>query len=55
MAYNLTLAQRYAYSLAHTLMACVTLFQSEMGYAVVPSAEFDGDDASIICEYDPFA
>lgn len=50
----LSLAQRHAWSLARTLMVCITLFQAGNGYAVVPSAEFDGDASSIVCEYDPF-
>jgi hypothetical protein len=55
MSNNLSLAQRYAYNLARTLMACVTLFHGEMGYGVVLSSEFDGDPALIVHEYDPFA
>ncbi len=51
---NLSLAQEFAWSLATSLMACVTLFLSEGGYAVVPTAEFDGDAASVIHEFDPW-
>ncbi|GIW56791.1 MAG: hypothetical protein KatS3mg082_3195 [Nitrospiraceae bacterium] len=51
---SLTVAQRHAWSLARTLMVCVTLFQAGNGYAVVPTAEFDGDADSVIHEYDPF-
>jgi hypothetical protein len=36
-------------------MVCIVLFQVEGGYGVMPSAEFDGDVESVICEYDPFA
>ncbi|WP_274630786.1 hypothetical protein [Arvimicrobium flavum] len=55
MSQNLALAQQYAYTLALTLMTCVTLFRSELGFSVVTSDEFDGDPASVICEYDPYA
>jgi hypothetical protein len=51
---SLTIAQRHAWSLARTLMVCVTLFQTSSGYAVVPTSEFDGDADSVIYEYDPF-
>lgn len=51
---SLTVAQRHAWSLAGTLMVCVTLFQAGNGYAAVPTAEFDGDADSVIHEYDPF-
>ena len=54
MSQNLTLAQQHAWSLAKTLMVCVTLFQSDSGYGVMTSDEFEGDAASIIHEYDPF-
>ena len=52
---SLSLAQRGAWSLAKTLMVCVTLFKAGSGYSVVPSAEFDGDPASVVHEYDPWA
>lgn len=42
MSNNLGLAQEFAYSLATSLMTCVILFRSKGGYAVVPTAEFDG-------------
>lgn len=51
---SLTTAQRHAWSLARTLMVCVTLFHAGTGYAAVPTAEFDGDPDSIVREYDPF-
>jgi hypothetical protein len=54
MSQNLTLAQTHAWSLAKTLMVCVTLFESDYGYGVLPSDEFDGDPASVIFEYDPY-
>lgn len=51
---SLTIAQRHAWSLACTLMVCVTLFQAGNGYGAVPTSEFDGDPSSIVREYDPF-
>lgn len=47
-------AQRHAWTLAKTLMVCVTLFHAGTGYSVVPSSEYDGDPAHIVTEYDPF-
>ncbi|MBZ0227884.1 MAG: hypothetical protein K8F58_05440, partial [Bauldia sp.] len=55
MANNLDLAGQVALDLARTLMICVTLFKSELGYGVVPSDEFDGDPATVIHIYDPYA
>ena len=55
MAHNLSLAQRYAWHLAKTLMVCVILFRSDEGYAIVPAADYDGGAERIIHEYDPFA
>lgn len=54
MSTTLSAAQVRAWNLATTLMVCVILFQAEDGYGVMPSAEFDGDAASVIYEYDPF-
>lgn len=53
MATNLSLAQSYAFSLAQTLQVPVTVFRSEIGYAVVTSDEFEGDPASVVTEFDP--
>lgn len=55
MSQNLSLAQQFAWSLATSLMVCITLFRAEGGYAAVPSAEFDGDPDTIVREYDPWA
>ena len=55
MSQNLILAQQFAWSLATSLMVCITLFKADSGYAVVPSAEFDGDPDTIVREYDPWA
>ncbi|MEH3118216.1 MAG: hypothetical protein PGN25_11685 [Methylorubrum populi] len=55
MAHDLTLARSHAFHLARTLMVCVVLFQADGGYGAMPSDEFDGDSASVILEFDPFA
>lgn len=52
---SLSIAQRSAWSLAKTLMVCVTLFKAGSGFGVMPSSEFDGDPESIVHEYDPWA
>lgn len=51
---SLQLAQRCAYDLAKTLMICVVLIQTDSGYGVMPSSEFDGPAEAIVHEYDPF-
>jgi hypothetical protein len=53
MATDLTLANRYAHSLAASLMVPVTVFRSEAGYGVVTSDEFEGDPADVVSEFDP--
>ena len=55
MSQNLSLAQSHAWNLAKTLMVCVTLFQCDGGFGVLPTDEFDGDPSSVIHDYDPFA
>lgn len=52
---SLSLAQRNAWSLAKTLMVCVTLFRAGQTFGVMPSDEFDGDLSTIVHVYDPFA
>lgn len=51
---SLSLAQRNAWSLAKTLMVCITLFRTGQSYGVVPSADFDGDPSQFVHEYDPW-
>lgn len=53
MSNNLPLAQEFAWSLATSLMACITLFKSDGGYGAMLTCEFDGDPASVLHEYDP--
>lgn len=50
----LSLAQRHAWSLAKTLMVCITLFRTGQSYGVMPSVEFDGDPSQFVREYDPW-
>jgi len=50
----LSTAQDFAWSLATTLMSCIILFRAADGYGVLPAAEFDGDPASVVHEYNPF-
>ena len=52
---SLQVAQQLAWNLATTLMACITLFKAGDGFGVLPSAEFDGDPATVVHEYDPYA
>lgn len=54
MSHNLALAQQVAFDLATTLMVCVVLFKGDLGYGVLPSAEYDGDPDRVIHEYDPY-
>ena len=51
---SLSTAQSLAWNLAKTLMTQVVLFETDDGYSVLPTAEFDGDPSRIIHEYDPF-
>ena len=50
----LPIARRHAWSLAKTLMVCITLFRSGDAFGVMPSAEYDGDPVNVLAEYDPF-
>lgn len=40
---SLPTAQKFAWSLAKTLMTCVVLIQTSDGYAVMTDADYDGD------------
>ena len=51
---NLSRAQSIAWSLACTLLVSTTLFRSDAGYGVMPTAEFDGSVDMIVSQYDPF-
>lgn len=53
MATNLSLAQRYAFSLSRTLMVPVIVFRTEAGFSVVTADEFEGDAAQVVSEFDP--
>ena len=48
-------AHAYAFSLATTLMAVIVIFRAGDGtLSVTPAAEYDGDEAAIVREIDPF-
>lgn len=56
MSNSLKTAQAYAWSLARSLMVCIIVFRAENGmFGTMPATEWDGDPASIIHEFDPFA
>ncbi len=49
-------AHAFAFSLATSLMVAIVIFRAGDGtLSVTPATEFDGDDAAIIREIDPFA
>lgn len=46
----------FAFSLATSLMATVIIFRAGDGtLSVTPAAEYDGDEAAIVREIDPFS
>lgn len=45
---DLSLAQNHAFDLARTLMVPVTLFEIDGEIGVMPSAEYDGDEATLL-------
>lgn len=51
---SLTTAQKFAWSLARTLMTCVVLIQTSDGYAAMTDADYDGDPSLIVQVFDPF-
>ena len=49
-------AHAFAFSLAATLMVSIVVFRAGDGtVGVMPAAEYDGDDDTVIKEIDPFA
>ena len=53
---SLKKAQAFAFSLASTLMVAIIIFRAGDGsLSVIPANEFDGDDAQVLLEIDPFA
>ena len=49
-------AHDFAFSLAATLMVTIVVFRAGDGtLSVMPAAEYDGEDDTIIKEIDPFA
>ena len=55
MSNTLKAAYAAGWNLALTLMMTVTVFQAENGqFGIVPTAEYDGEAAAILHEFDPF-
>jgi len=55
MSQALSNAYARGWNLATTLMVCITVFRAGDGeFGVMPSAEYDGDFAAVIHEFDPF-
>jgi hypothetical protein len=55
MSQTLSTARASGWTLATTLMVCITVFQAGNGkFGVLPSAEYDGHRAAIVHEFDPF-
>lgn len=49
-------AHAFAFSLATTLMVTIVIFRAGDGsLSVVPAADYDGSDADLVREIDPFA
>ena len=49
-------AHAFAFSLAATLMVTIIVFRAGDGtLSVMPAAEYDGEDDTVINEIDPFA
>ena len=55
MSQNLTLAQNHALDLARTLMVPVTLFEVDGAFGVMPTAELEQYEVTVIHEYDPWS
>ncbi|MBB3933692.1 hypothetical protein GGR25_004770 [Kaistia hirudinis] len=55
MSNDLSLAQNAALQLSRTLMVPVSLFKVDGAYGVLPADELDGDDVTVLFEYDPFS
>lgn len=52
---TLATANAHAASLASTLMIVIIIFRAGDGtMSVMPAAEYDGDDDTIVSEIDPF-
>lgn len=53
---SLSDAHAFAFSLAATLMVTIVVFRAGDGtLSVMPAAEYDGQDDTVIEEIDPFA
>ena len=52
---SLQTAHAFAFSLATTLMAAIVIFRAGDGtLSVTPAAEYDGDEALVALEIDPW-
>ncbi|MGX7743955.1 hypothetical protein [Rhodopseudomonas parapalustris] len=54
MAHNLALAQNHAFDLARLLLVPVTLFEIDGEFGVMPSADLEDGEVTVIQEYDPW-
>lgn len=55
MSHNITLARKAAWSLSRTLMVPVVLFCIDGEFGVMEAREYDGNEDSIVHEFDPHA
>ena len=55
MSHNLNLAQENAFNLARTLMVPVVLFHVDDAFGVMVASEYDGEENTIVHEYDPWS
>ena len=51
---SLSTAQKLAWNLACTLKVIIILIETDAGYQVMVSADYDGDVDQIVREYDPW-
>jgi hypothetical protein len=54
MSHDLNLARNAAWHLSRTLMVPVVLFWIDGQYGIMESREYDGDEATIVHEFDPY-
>lgn len=51
---SLSTAQKLAWNLACTLKVIIVLIETNAGYQVLASVDYDGDVERIVRDYDPF-
>ncbi|WIJ25765.1 hypothetical protein [Devosia sp. RR2S18] len=54
MSHDINLVRRAAWHLAKTLMVSVVLFRAGSEFAIMEARDYDGDEAAILEEFDPF-